>query len=63
MFTAGIGMVIVRGQLGLGVIVAALPFLGCPPRFGVQSFLGLTAGLAFVRALRECQAVAAGSGV
>lgn len=38
-FTAGIGMRSSE-QLGLGVLVVALPFLGCPPRFGVESFLG-----------------------
>lgn len=27
-----------QGQLGLGVLVAALPPLDSPPRFGIQSF-------------------------
>lgn len=34
-FTVGIGMVVPRGQLGLGVLIAALPFVGCHPGFGV----------------------------
>ena len=29
-----------QGQLGLGVLVAALPPLDSPPRFGVQSYPG-----------------------
>lgn len=36
----GIRMVILRGQLGLGVLAAAPPSLACLPWFGAQSFPG-----------------------
>lgn len=41
---ASVGMVICRGQLGLGVLLVALPPLGHHLRFGVQSFLGSDSG-------------------
>lgn len=60
--TAGIRVVILSGWHGFGLLVIALPLLGCSEGLGCRHFQGLTQGLAFVRTLMGLQSVASGSG-